>query len=147
MTIVKIFAGDAFDIPAYQSAGAAGMDMYANNNDPILIEPGDRKLIGTGIRLQIPEGYEAHIRPRSGLVLKHGVTVLNTPGTIDSDYRGPIGIILYNAGKERFYVNKGDRIAQIVFTKFERVNFIEVDWAEDLDDSARGALGFGSTGK
>ena len=144
---VKIFVGDAFDIPEYQSAGAAGMDMYANNNDPILIEPGDRKLIGTGIRLQIPEGFEAHIRPRSGLVLRHGVTVLNTPGTIDSDYRGPIGIILYNAGKERFYVNKGDRIAQIVFSKFERVDFIEVNLIEDLDDSARGDGGFGSTGK
>jgi len=147
MTDVKIFVGDAFDIPEYQSAGAAGMDMYANNEEPILIQPGDRKLIGTGIRLQIPEGYEAHIRPRSGLVLKHGVTVLNTPGTIDSDYRGPVGIILYNAGKERFFVNKGDRIAQIVFTKFERVDFVEVETPEELDDSVRGDDGFGSTGK
>lgn len=147
MIDVKIFIENAFDIPEYQSIGAAGMDLYANNEEPILIQPGDRKLIGTGIRLQIPEGYEAQIRPRSGLVLKHGVTVLNTPGTIDSDYRGTIGVILYNSGAQRFYVNKGDRIAQMVFSKYERVDFVEVGAAEDLDDSVRGVDGFGSTGK
>lgn len=145
MIDVKIYVGDAFDIPEYQTAGAAGMDLYANNNEPILIHPGDRKLIPTGIRLQIPEGYEAQIRPRSGLVLKHGITVLNTPGTIDSDYRGTIGVILHNASNERFFINRGDRIAQMVFAKYERANLVEVQ-AEQLDDSARGEGGFGSTG-
>ncbi len=144
--IVKIFVGDAFDIPEYKTDGAAGMDLYANNEDPILISPGDRRLVSTGIRLQIPEGYEAQIRPRSGLVLKHGITVLNTPGTIDSDYRGTIGVILHNASNERFFVNKGDRIAQIVFKAVERIEFCEVDDKSELDDSHRGAGGFGSTG-
>ena len=147
MIDVKIFVGDAWDIPAYQTKGAAGMDLYANNEESILIQPGDRKLIGTGIRLQIPEGYEAQIRPRSGLVLKHGLTVLNTPGTIDSDYRGTVGVILYNAGKERFFVNKGDRIAQMVFKAVEKANLVEVQVIEELDDSARGSGGFGHTGQ
>jgi dUTP pyrophosphatase len=143
MIRVKIVVGDAFDIPEYQTTGASGMDLYANNEEPIIIHPGDRKLIPTGIRLEIPYGYEAQIRPRSGLVLKHGVTVLNTPGTIDSDYRGTVGVILYNAGKERFFVNKGDRIAQIVFKEYERVELVEVD---ELDDSIRGEGGLGHTG-
>jgi len=143
MIRVKIVVGEAFDIPEYQTSGAAGMDLYASNEESIVIHPGDRKLIPTGIRLEIPYGYEAQIRPRSGLVLKHGVTVLNTPGTIDSDYRGTIGVILYNAGKERFFVNKGDRIAQIVFKEYERAELVEVD---ELDDSVRGDGGFGSTG-
>ena len=143
MIRVKIVTGEAFDIPEYQTSGSAGMDLYASNEESIIIHPGDRKLIPTGIRLEIPYGYEAQIRPRSGLVLRHGVTVLNTPGTIDSDYRGTIGIILHNAGKERFFVNRGDRIAQIVFKRYERVKFVEVD---ELDDSARGAGGFGHTG-
>jgi len=144
--IVKVFVGDAFDIPEYQTVGSAGMDLHANNEEPIMIAPGDRKLIGTGLMIQIPEGYEAQIRPRSGLVLKHGVTVLNTPGTIDSDYRGPIGVILHNAGKERFFVNKGDRVAQMVFAKVERATIKEVAYWE-LEDSDRSNGGFGSTGK
>lgn len=144
---VKIYVGDAFDVPEYQTAGAAGMDLYANNEEAILIHPGDRKLIPTGIRLQIPEGYEAQIRPRSGLVLRHGITVLNTPGTVDSDYRGTIGVILHNASSERFFVNKGDRIAQMVFKKYERAELIEVMTVEELEDSERGDGGFGSTGK
>jgi len=144
---VKIFVGDAYDIPEYQSAGAAGMDLYANNDDAILIHPGDRKLIPTGIRLQIPEGFEAQIRPRSGLVLRHGITVLNTPGTIDSDYRGTVGVILQNASSERFFVNRGDRIAQMVFKKYERADLVEVMTVEELEDSDRGSDGFGSTGK
>ena len=143
---VKIYVGDAYDIPAYQTPGAAGMDLYANNDDPILIHPGDRKLIPTGIRLQIPEGYEAQIRPRSGLVLRHGITVLNTPGTVDSDYRGTIGVILQNASSERFFVNRGDRIAQMVFKKYERAELVEVMYPDELDDSVRGSGGFGSTG-
>ncbi len=144
---VKIFVGNAYDIPEYQTSGAAGMDLYSSNDKSILIHPGGWKLIPTDIRLQIPEGYEAQIRPRSGLVSKHGVTVLNTPGTIDSDYRGTVGVILYNAGKERFYVNRGDRIAQMVFKKYERVNLVEVMTVEELEASDRGEGGFGSTGK
>lgn len=146
MIKVKIYVGDAWDVPEYQTAGAAGMDLYANNDDSIVIHPGDRKLIPTGIRLQIPEGYEAQIRPRSGLVLKHGVTVLNTPGTIDSDYRGTIGVILWNAGKERFFVNRGDRIAQMVFKEYVKAELIEVSTEHELDDSARGEGGLGHTG-
>jgi dUTP pyrophosphatase len=146
MIKVKVFIGDAFDIPEYQTSGAAGIDLYANNEDSILIKPGERKMIPTGLSIQIPEGYEAQIRPRSGLVFKHGVTVLNSPGTIDSDYRGTIGVILYNAGEERFFVNKGDRIAQMVFSKYEHVRLCEVDSHADLDDSVRGRRGFGSTG-
>lgn len=144
---VKVFLGDAYDLPSYQSAGAAGLDLYANNEESILIQPGDRKLVGTGIRLQIPEGFEAQIRPRSGLVLKHGVTVLNSPGTVDSDFRGTIGVILYNAGSQKFWVNKGDRIAQMVFKAVERAYLVEVLSPDELDDSVRGSGGFGSTGK
>ncbi len=147
MIDVKIYVGDAYDIPEYQTVGAAGMDLYANNDEAILIHPGERKLIPTGIRLQIPEGYEAQIRPRSGLVLKHGITVLNTPGTVDSDYRGTIGVVLHNASSERFFVNRGDRIAQMVFKQYERADLVEVMTVEELEDSARGSDGFGSTGK
>ena len=146
MIDVKIYVGDAYDIPEYQTVGAAGMDLYANNDEAILIHPGDRKLIPTGIRLQIPEGFEAQIRPRSGLVLRHGITVLNTPGTVDSDYRGTIGVILHNASSERFFVNRGDRIAQMVFKQYERADLVEVMTVEELEDSARGSDGFGSTG-
>jgi len=144
---VKIYVGDAFDVPEYQTAGAAGMDLYANNDVPIKIEPGDRQLIPTGIRLQIPSGYEAQIRPRSGMVLRHGITVLNTPGTIDSDYRGTIGVILYNASNERFFINRGNRIAQMVFKQYERAELIEVMTVEELENSERGDDGFGSTGE
>jgi len=147
MIKVKIHVGDAYDIPEYKTSGSAGMDLYANNEEAILIRPGDRKFIPTGITIQIPEGYEAQIRPRSGLVLRHGVTVLNTPGTIDSDYRGTIGVILYNAGSERFFINRGDRIAQIVVKPVDRVEFVEVMTLDELDDSVRGAGGLGSTGK
>ena len=147
MIKVKIHVGDAYDIPEYKTDGAAGMDLYANNEEAILIHPGDRKFVPVGITLEIPEGYEAQIRPRSGLVLRHGVTVLNTPGTIDSDYRGTIGVILYNAGSERFFVNKGDRIAQMVFKKYEKAELVEVATLEELGDSVRADGGFGSTGK
>jgi dUTP pyrophosphatase len=147
MIKVKIFVGDAFDMPEYKTAGSAGMDLYANNEDAILIHPGDRKFIPVGITLEIPEGYEAQIRPRSGLVLRHGVTVLNTPGTIDSDYRGTIGVILHNAGSERFFVNRGDRVAQMVFKRYEKAELVEVMTAEELNDSDRGTGGLGSTGR
>jgi len=144
--IVNIEIGDAFDIPAYQTSGSAGMDLYANNEQPIKIEPGERQLIKTGIKVAVPEGYEMQIRPRSGLVLKHGITVLNSPGTIDSDYRGEVMIILFNSGKTPFYVNKGDRVAQAVFAKYERVKLIEVECIDE-SETERGAGGFGHTGK
>jgi len=143
---VKIYVGEAFDIPEYQTYGAAGMDLCASNEDAIVIHPGDRKLIPTGLRMEIPYGYEGQIRPRSGLVFKHGVTVLNSPGTIDCDYRGTIGVILHNASNERFFVNRGDRIAQIVFNKVERADLMEVMTVEELDYSVRNENGFGSTG-
>jgi dUTP pyrophosphatase len=141
---VKILIKDAFDIPEYQTTGSAGVDIHANNRDPIMIKPGGRQLVKTGISVELPIGMEAQARPRSGLVLKHGVTVLNSPGTIDSDYRGEIGIILYNAGDKPFYVNCGDRIAQLVFAPITQVEFIEVDVLTETD---RGSGGFGSTGK
>jgi len=133
-----------FDTPSYATVGSAGVDLHAANHKTAMIPPGERCLIPTGIRMEIPKGLQAEIRPRSGLVLTHGVTVLNSPGTIDSDYRGDIGVILYNAGKEPFYVNHGDRIAQMVFMPYVRVAFSEVT---ELGTTKRGSGGFGSTGK
>jgi dUTP pyrophosphatase len=141
---VKLLIDDAWDIPEYQTPGSAGVDLHANNKEAVMLKPGERKLIHTGIKLSIPEGLEAQIRPRSGLVLKHGVTVLNSPGTIDSDYRGEICVILYNAGDKNFFVNLGDRIAQMVFAKVEQVSFQEVS---ELESTERGNGGFGHTGK
>ena len=140
---VYVEIGDAWDIPEYKTLGAAGMDLHANNKEAIMIKPGEHKLIPTGLKMSIPVGYEMQIRPRSGLVLTHGVTVLNAPGTVDSDYRGFIGIILYNAGNKNFYVNRGDRIAQGVFAEVTQCTFIEVD---KLDETDRGSGGFGHTG-
>jgi dUTP pyrophosphatase len=140
---IKFEDAGIWDIPEYQSEGAAGLDLCANNKEPILIRPGERKLIHTGLKVAIPDGVEMQIRPRSGLVLKHGVTVLNSPGTIDSDYRGEIMVILYNSSKNNFFVNTGDRIAQAVFARYERVTFVNVP---TLDETKRGAGGFGHTG-
>jgi dUTP pyrophosphatase len=140
---VKILIKDAYDIPEYMTEGSAGVDLHANNVEPIMIKPGNRHLIKTGIAIQLPRDMEAQVRPRSGLVLKHGVTVLNSPGTIDSDYRGEIGVILQNSGDKPFFVNCGDRIAQLVFAPVTQVVFEEVD---ALEDSARGEGGFGHTG-
>jgi dUTP pyrophosphatase len=141
---VKIDTSNAYDIPEYKSELAAGMDLYANNNVPLMIKPGCRVLVPTGIRLEMPKGMEAQIRPRSGLVLKHGVTVLNSPGTVDADYRGEIGVILYNADPNSgFIVKRGDRIAQIVFASCIQAKLVECR----LNETARGSGGFGSTGK
>lgn len=120
------------------------MDLRANLEAPILLLPGQRALVTTGLFLELPEGTEAQVRPRSGLALKHGVTVLNTPGTIDADYRGEVGVILINHGQEPFEVKDGERIAQLVIARYERVNFTEV---ADLSVSERGAGGFGHTGR
>ena len=133
-------------VPAYETSGAAGMDLRANLADrgERVIEPGARALIPTGLTLEIPPGFEAQVRPRSGLALKHGVTVANAPGTIDSDYRGPLGVILINLGDQAFTVAHGDRIAQIVFAPVMQVGW---DLDSPLSETERGAGGFGSTGK
>ncbi|WPX07566.1 dUTP diphosphatase [Anaerocellum danielii] len=139
-------AEDAKDLPlpTYISSGAAGMDLFACVEKEEIINPGEIKLIRTGLYIELPEGYEAQVRPRSGLALKHGITVLNSPGTIDSDYRGEIGIILINLGKEPFVVKRGDRIAQIVISRFVRIEKIEE--TEELSTTSRADRGFGSSG-
>jgi dUTP pyrophosphatase len=130
-------------MPRYMSSGSAGMDLYAAVEGDVTIKPGGFELIPTGIHLQLPEGYEGQVRPRSGLAAKNGVTVLNTPGTIDSDYRGEIRVILINLGKEDFVIRRGDRIAQLIVCKYETVELISVS---QLSDSERGSGGFGHTG-
>ena len=144
MIKILVVNKSSFDLPSYQSALAAGLDLRANLSDKILIYPMERKLIPTGLFIALPQGYEAQIRPRSGLAIKSGITVLNSPGTIDSDYRGEIGIILINLSNERFVVNSGDRIAQMVISKHEQIKW---EALESLPKSNRGEKGFGSTGK
>ena len=137
---------DGFDdlpLPSYATAGAAGMDLRAAIDDTITVEPGRRMAIPTGIAIALPPGFECQVRPRSGLAVKNGVTVLNTPGTVDEDFRGEIHVILVNLGDEPFTVERGSRIAQAVFSRYERVALDEVD---ALETSGRGAGGFGSTG-
>jgi dUTP pyrophosphatase len=141
---IRFLAEKGAIIPEYKTEGAAGADICAFLESSITIKPSARKLIPTGIRVEIPSGYEIQVRPRSGLALKYGVTVLNAPGTIDSDYRGEIGVVLVNLGSEDFTVNNGDRIAQLVFAKCERGVYIR---AAELNDTFRGDGGYGSTGK
>ena len=131
-------------LPEAKTIHSAGMDLRANLESPIVLEQGQIQLVPTGLFLEIPEGFEGQVRPRSGLALKHGVTVLNTPGTIDSDYRGEVKVILINHSKEGFKIESGDRIAQLVIASHES---IEWDLAEDLNDTVRAEGGFGSTGK
>ena len=130
-------------LPSYETIASAGMDLRANLTQPIVIEPMERALIPTGLFMELPIGYEAQVRPRSGLALKKGITCLNSPGTIDADYRGEVGVILANLSKETFVVENGERIAQMVIAKHERAEWVE---AEELSTTARGAGGFGSTG-
>ena len=130
-------------LPAYETAFSAGMDLRANIDAPISLKPLQRALIKTGLFIELPQGYEAQIRPRSGLAYKKGITVLNSPGTIDADYRGEIGVILVNLSDEDFVVNDGERICQMVIAKHETAKFIEVS---ELTDTERGAGGFGHTG-
>jgi dUTP pyrophosphatase len=130
-------------LPQYESEGAAGADIRACIENPITIVPIQRVLVSTGLKIEIPEGYECQVRPRSGLAAKHGITVLNTPGTIDSDYRGEIKIILINLGEEAFTINNGDRIAQLVFAPVVQVAMEE---RAELSETNRGSGGFGSTG-
>ena len=138
-------ADRSLGLPSYESAGAAGADLRANLPDrgAVTLAPGARVLVPTGLRMTIPAGYEVQLRPRSGLALKHGITLPNSPGTIDSDYRGPLGMIVLNAGQEAFVIEHGMRIAQMVVAPVVQAAFEVVD---SLDDTARGAGGFGSTG-
>jgi dUTP pyrophosphatase len=136
----------ALGLPRYESAGAAGADLRANFGDAqgVMLEPGARALVPTGLRMAVPDGFEVQVRPRSGLALKHGVTVLNAPGTIDSDYRGPVGVVLVNLGDAPVRISHGDRIAQMVLAPVVQARRCVVN---GLDETARGAGGFGSTGR
>ncbi len=131
-------------LPRYMTEGAAGMDLFAAVSETVLLKPGEIKLIPTGLALELPPGLEAQIRPRSGLALKHGISFVNTPGTIDSDYRGEIGLIMVNFGPEPFAINRGDRVAQMVINEIVRVNMVEI---EQLGETDRSGGGFGHTGK
>ena len=137
---------EGLDLPAYETSGSAGMDVRAAVPvaEPVTLKPGERAMVPTGLSVAIPEGYEIQVRPRSGLAAKHGLTCLNTPGTIDSDYRGEIKVILINLGAEAFVIQRGERIAQLVLAPVTRLAWSEVDV---LDETARGAGGFGSTGR
>lgn len=141
---VKVINNSSNSLPEYSTSGSAGMDVRADINDPIIIPIGGRVLIPTGLHFQLPIGYEVQVRPRSGLAIKHGITVCNAPGTIDSDFTGEVKIILINHGNEPFTVNKGDRVGQFVLAKYETIEWKEVD---ELSSTERGEGGFGHTGK
>lgn len=149
MTTVRVERlphAEGLALPGYETTGSAGMDLRAAvaEFEPVVLAPGDRKLIPTGLKIALEPGYEAQVRPRSGLALKHGVTCLNSPGTIDSDYRGEVGVILINHGQVAFEIRRGERIAQMVIAPYAQAVMAEV---EALDETARGAGGFGSTGR
>lgn len=142
--IVKLVLENGVELPKYMTEGAAGMDVKANITEPVILKTLERKLIPTGIKMEIPSGYEVQVRPRSGLALKHGITLVNTPGTIDSDYRGEVGVILINLSNEEFIVNPGERIGQLVLQKVYKMEFEKVD---ELSTTVRAEGGFGHTGK
>jgi dUTP pyrophosphatase len=141
---IKIINNSKHPLPKYQTEQSAGMDLYANLSQPVVLKSLERQLIPTGLKIELPQGYEAQIRPRSGLAIKNGITCLNSPGTIDADYRGEIGVILANLSSETFTINDGDRIAQMVIAKHEQLEWLEV---ESLNTTQRGEGGFGSSGK
>jgi len=141
---VKIINKSKNELPAYETKFSAGLDLRANLEESITLKPMERMLVKTGLFLEIPEKYEAQVRPRSGMAIKHGITVLNSPGTIDADYRGEVGVILINLSNEAFVINDGERIAQLVFSKVKQAKWVE---AEALSETERGEGGFGSTGK
>ena len=141
--VVKVINKSNNKLPEYATSMSAGFDLRANLEEPITLKAGDRILIGTGLFIALEPGYEAQVRPRSGLALKKGITVLNAPGTIDADYRGEIGVILYNASKEDFIIEPGERIAQMVIAKYEQITWEQV---EVLDETERGSGGYGHTG-
>lgn len=140
---VKVINHSNNELPQYATPMSAGMDLRAFTDEPITIMPGERKLIHSGINIQLPEGYELQVRPRSGLALKHGITLTNAPGTVDADYRGDVGAIVHNLGTEPFIVNNGDRICQIVVKEYVKIEWEETD---SLDSTERGEGGFNSTG-
>jgi dUTP pyrophosphatase len=146
LRVVRLPHAEGLPLPAYQSAHAAGLDLVAAlpADAPIELKPNDRALVPTGLVLELPQGYEAQVRPRSGLALKHGVTVLNSPGTIDADYRGEVKVILINLGRDTFLVQRGDRIAQLIVSPVSHAKIVEADV---LEDTGRGRGGFGSTGR
>ncbi|MDA0794290.1 MAG: dUTP diphosphatase [Bacteroidetes bacterium] len=133
-----------FNLPNYETIASAGVDLKAAINEPLTLAPMERGIVGTGLKIALPEGYEAQVRPRSGLAAKHGITVLNAPGTIDADYRGEIGVILVNLSNESFTIQPGERIAQLVLAKYEQIQW---ELTESLSVTDRGEGGFGSTGK
>ena len=143
MVQVKVINKGSQPLPAYATTQSAGMDLRANIDSPITLKPMERRLIPTGLYIALPKGYEAQVRPRSGLALKHGITVLNTPGTVDADYRGELMVLLINFSTEDFIINVGERIAQMVIARHEQAEFVEV---EVLDETERGAGGYGHTG-
>ena len=140
---IKIINKSAHALPSYETIAAAGMDLRAHLSAPVTLAPMERKVIPTGLHIALPSGTEAQVRPRSGLAAKHGITVLNAPGTIDADYRGDVGVILINLSADPFTIENGDRIAQIVLAKYERAQW---ELTDTLEDSERGSGGFGSTG-
>ena len=144
MITVPIINESPYDLPSFATVNSAGVDLRANSASPISLGPLERTIIGTGLKMALPEGFEAQIRPRSGLAAKHGLSVLNAPGTIDADYRGEIGVILVNLSNEPFTIQPGERIAQLVIAKYEQVRW---NLQDTLDTTERGAGGFGSSGK
>lgn len=143
MTEIRVINKGHHPLPAYATCLSAGMDLRANIDETITLRPMERRLIGTGLHIALPAGYEAQVRPRSGLALKHGVTVLNTPGTVDADYRGEIKVLLVNLSSDDFVINDGERIAQMVIARHEQAEFTVV---EELDETERGEGGYGHTG-
>ena len=144
MVLVSVQNQSNFDLPKYATKASSGVDLKAVLDSPVTLEPLERRIIHTGLKMALPEGYEAQIRPRSGLAAKYGITVLNSPGTIDADYRGEIGVILVNLSNTSFTIQPGDRIAQLVVAKFEQIDWLPMN---ELSDTKRGEGGFGSTGK
>ena len=144
MIKIKVVNKGHQQLPAYATKQSAGMDLRANIDEPVILHPMERRLIPTGLHIALPEGFEAQVRPRSGLALKHGITVLNTPGTIDADYRGEVMVLLVNFSNDDFVINDGERIAQMVIARHEQGEFEEVD---ELSDTERGDGGYGSTGR
>lgn len=143
MIQIKVINKGHQQLPAYATSQSAGMDLRANLEAPIVLKPMERKLVSTGLFIALPEGFEAQVRPRSGLALKHGISVLNTPGTIDADYRGEVMVLLVNFSQEEFVIRDGERIAQMVIARHEQGYFVEV---EELDETERGTGGYGHTG-
>ncbi len=140
---IKIINKSSHDLPHYETGASAGMDLRANISESITLQPLERTIVKTGLFIELPVGFEAQVRPRSGLAAKKGITVLNAPGTVDADYRGEIGVILVNLSNEAFTIENGERVAQLVIAKHERAEWIQV---EELSETARGEGGFGSTG-